>query len=253
MKKTAILILIFTIFIISCSKDNVIEQSHGTKLTSIQYEEDNDSWIVNYSYSSNNELIKIEDFRSLGRRYEIDYRNSILKEYTTYRMDEEKLVFRDSIIYNSNGTIQAIHNFSINSGEDMPLSWIFEYEYNAENKVSKKSTYCVITQEYTSIEKYYWNGDNIGRVEYYNGNKKLYYEYFYKYDDKINYKKEIPINISYPINRSKNNVTEMNWKDYLGNLDIVCRPCVAKYKYNLDNYPVSIETNWGRKVKLKYK
>ena len=44
----------------------------------------------------------------------------------------------------------------------------------------------------------------------------------------------------------------MDWKDYLGNLDIICRPCIAEYKYNLDNYPVSIEFNGGRKMKLTY-
>jgi hypothetical protein len=77
----------------------------------------------------------IEDFRSLGRRYEIEYQNSKLKEYRTLRMDEEKLIFRDSIIYNPNGTIQAIYNFSINSGENLPLSWIYEYEYDNENRL----------------------------------------------------------------------------------------------------------------------
>lgn len=250
MKKIIILFLV-TCFI-SCSKDSEIEQYSGTKLISIEYEDDNDSWIENYSYSSNDELVKIEDFRSLGRIYEIEYQNSQLKEYTTHRIDEEKLIFRDSIIYNSNGTIQAIHNFSINSGEDLPLSWIYEYEYDNENKISKKSTYFVTIQEYTSIEKYYWNGDNIDRTEYYNGDEELYYEYFYEYDDKVNYKKEIPSNISDPISWSENNVTEMNWIDYLGNLDLICRPCVAEYKYNLENYPVSIEFNWGRKIKLKY-
>ena len=97
MKKTVVLFVI--ICFISCSKDNEIEQSSGTKLLSIKYEEDRDSWIENYAYSSNDQLIKIEDFRSLGRRYEIDYQNSKLKEYATYNMDEEKLIFRDSIIY----------------------------------------------------------------------------------------------------------------------------------------------------------
>lgn len=250
MKKTVV--LFFVICIISCSKDNEIEQSSGTKLISIEYEDDNDSWKENYSYSSNDELIKIEDFRSLGRRYEIEYQNSQLKEYTTHRMDEEKLIFRDSIIYNSNGTIKAIHNFSINSGADLPLSWIYEYEYDNENKVSKKSTYFVTIQDYISFEKYYWNGDNIERAEYYNGDEELHYEYFYEYDDKINYKREFPTSISDPINWSENNVTEMNWNDYYGNLDLICRPCVAEYKYNLENHPVSIEFNWGRKMKLKY-
>ena len=44
----------------------------------------------------------------------------------------------------------------------------------------------------------------------------------------------------------------MNWKDHYGNLDLICQPCVAEYKYNLDNLPVSIEFNWGRKMRLKY-
>ncbi len=133
MKKTVIIFLV--ICLISCSKDNEIEQSYGTKLISIEYEDSNDSWIENYSYSSDDELIMIEDFRSLGRRYEIEYQNSKLKEYRTLRMDEEKLIFRDSIIYNPNGTIQAIYNFSINSGENLPLSWIYEYEYDNENRL----------------------------------------------------------------------------------------------------------------------
>ena len=250
MKK--IIILFFVINLVSCSKDGEFEKSTGTKLISIEYEDDNDSWIENYNYSSNGELVKIEDFRSLGRKYEIDYHNSKLNEYKTYRMDEEKLVFRDSIIYNSNGTIQSIHNFSINSGEYLPLSWIYEFEYDNENKVSKKSTFFVTTQEYTSIEKFYWKGNNIEKVEYYNEKEELYYEFFYEYDDKINFKKIIPTGISDPINWSENNVLKMNWNDYYGNLDIICRPCVTEYIYNLDNYPISIKFNWGREMKLKY-
>lgn len=247
-----IAILIFAFCMISCSKGDKFEQSFGTKLISIEYVNNNGDWTENYSYSTNDTLIKIEDFRSLGRRYEIDYQNSKLKEYRTYRMDEETLIFRDSILYNPNGTIQAIHNFSINLGEDLPLSWIYEYEYDNENKVSKKSTYFVRIEEYSSIEKYYWKGDNIDRVEYYNGDEELYYEYFYKYDDKINYKKEIPTSISDPINWSENNVVKMKWKDYYGNLDLICGPCETEYRYNLDNYPVEIEPSGGRLLKLKY-
>ena len=240
------------IYITSCSKSEDFEQSFGTKLVSIEYEANNDSWTENYSYLSNGELNMIEDFRSLGRRYEIDHQSSILNEYTTYRIDDEKLIFRDSILYNSNGTIQAIHNFSINLGEDLPLSWIYEYEYDNENKVFKKSTYFVRTQKYTSIEKYYWGEDNIKRVEYYNGDEELYYEYFYEYDDKVNYKNDFPTSISDPINWSENNVTKMNWNDYYGYLDIICRPCETEYKYNLDDYPVEIEYSWGGILKLKY-
>lgn len=237
----------------SCSNDDEFEHSSGTKLISIEYKDDYDSWIKNYSYSSNDELIRIEDFRSLGRRYEIDYQNSQVKEFSTYSMHDNKLIFRDSILYNANRTIHAIYNFSINSGENVPLAWIYEFEYdNNESKASKKYTYFVTIGKYTSIEKYYWKGDNIERVEYYNGDEELYYEYFYKYDNKNNYQKDLPTSISDPVNWSNNNVTKMNWNDYLGNLDLICRPCIAEYKYNLDNYPVSIKFNWGREMKLSY-
>jgi hypothetical protein len=242
----------FVFLISACSKDDILEQSSGTKLISIEYTDDNRNWLENYYYSNNGKLEEVQNFYSLGRKYSIEYEKDQIKEYSTYKMDENKLIFRDSILYNPDGTIQAIHNFSINSGEDLPLSWIYEYEYDIENRVSKKLTYYVRIQEYTSIEKYYWNGDNIERAEYYNGDEELYYEYFYKYDDKLNYKKAIPTSISDPINWAKNNVTEMNWNDYYGNLDLDCQPCIAKYKYNLDNYPVSIEFNWGRKFNLKY-
>jgi hypothetical protein len=250
MEKIAFVILVF--FISSCSKENMIEQSTGTKLISIEYTDDDKNWLENYYYSNDGKLEEVQNLYSLGRRYEIEYEHERIKEYSTYRIDENKLVFRDSIIYNLNGTIRAIHNFSINSGEDLPLTWIYEYEYDSEKKITKKSTYFVTIQEFTSIEKYYWSGNNIERVEYCNEDEELYYEYFYKYDDKLNYKKATPTSISDPINWSDNNVTEVNWNDYLGNLDLICRPCITEYKYNLDNYPVSVEFNWGRKLKLTY-
>ena len=167
-------------------------------------------------------------------------------------MDDNTLIFRDSILYDPNGNIQAIHNFSINSGENLPLTLIYEFEYNIQNRLSKKSTYFVNIGEYTSIEKFYWLGNNVVRTEYFNGEEELYYEYFYTYDDKLNYKKGLPIHITNPVNWSENNVVQMNYKDYVGNLDLLCGPCTSEYKYNLDHYPVSIKHNWGRELMLTY-
>lgn len=234
----------------SCSKDE-FEQTFGTKLVSIDYKDTYDSWVEDYSYSSNDELIRIEDF-GFGRKYEIEYQNTQMKQFTTYRMDSDKLIFRDSILYNANGTIHAIYNFSINGGQNIPLNWIYEFEYDNDSKVSKKSTYFVKIGAYTSIEKYYWKKDNIERVEYCNGDEQLYYEYFYEYDDKINYQKGLPRAMSDPIRWSDNNMTEESWNDYVGNLDKICNPCIGEYIYNLDNYPVSIKYNWGREMKLSY-
>ena len=90
MKKTVV--LFFVICIISCSKDNEIEQSSGTKLISIEYEDDNDSWIENYSYSSNDELIKIEDFRSLGRRYCLLYTSDAADERSSVDLGGRRII-----------------------------------------------------------------------------------------------------------------------------------------------------------------
>ncbi len=246
-----ITILILAICFIACSNEEV-EQSYGTKLTLIEYMEGDRNWVENYSYSSNDKLNMVEDFRSLGRRYEIEYQDKQIKEFSTYRIDNDKLIFRDSIVYNPNRTIQAIYNFSINSGADLPLSTISEFKYNNQNKVSKKSTYFVTSDKYFSIEKYYWSENNIEKAEYYNGDEKLKYEFFYKYDDKVNYNKGTPMRTSNPIYWSDNNVTETDWKDYSGTLDLLCGPCIAEYKYNLNNRPVSIKYNWGRKLVLTY-
>lgn len=247
-----ILIFLTALLIISCSKDDETITSQGTKLISIDYLEENKNWKENYLYDSNNKIYEVKNLYSLGRRYEIEYSDEKLKQYTTYRISDNKKIFRDSILYNSNGNIEKIYNFSINSGEILPLTWIYEFEYDNFGKLYKKSTYFKSTEEYTRFEKYYWNGQNIERIEEYNETEELYYEYFFTYDDKVNYKRNIPIFISDPINWSANNVTIMNWNDYYGNLDIICRPCESTYKYNLDQLPIKIETNWGRKLELRY-
>ncbi len=251
-KLKIIVSLSLTIFIFSCSTENGFEHYSGNRLISIEYKNKDESWIENHTYSSDGVLNRIENFHSLGKEYTLNYKDSRLNVYHTYRKDNGKLIFRDSIVYNENGTIHAIYNFSVNSGENLPLSWIYEYEYDNINRIKKKSTYFVITQEYTSIEKYYWSNGNIKRSEYYNGKGKLDHEFFYEYDDKINYKKEIPTGISDPINWSKNNITKVDRNDYLVGIDILCQPCIAEYKYNLDNLPISIKFNWGLDMKLNY-
>jgi len=247
-----ILIILTTVLIISCSKDDAITKSKGTKLVSIEYFEENKNWKENYLYDSNNKLNEVENLYSLGRKYEIEYSDGKLKQFTTYRINDNKKIFRDSILYNFNGDIEKIYNYSINSGENLPLTWIYEFEYDNSGKLTKKSTYFKSNEEYMRFEKYYWNGENIERIEEFNETEELYYEYFFTFDDKVNYKRNIPIYISDPINWSENNVTIMNWNDYHGNLDLICRPCESTYKYNLDNFPVKIETNWGRQLELGY-
>lgn len=244
------LILFLTICLISCSKDGIYEDSYGKKLISIEYENNNDNELENYYYSPDGKLTKIEDFRSTGYRYEFYYENSKLKEYRTTRINDEQPFYKDSIVYNANGTIKAIHHFSLYSDKKLQIS---EYDYNSDNQVIKKSIYSVTGQKFTGIEKYFWENCNIVRVENYSGDGKVFFsEEFYKYDDKNNYKKELPTSISQPIYWGKNNITEMDWKEYNIIIDAFCKPCYWEYKYNLDNYPVWAKFNGGNALIIKY-
>ena len=261
-----VLVLLTSFFACSPEDNNIIEHSTGTKLISIEFKMEakhRENWSYNYYYSNDGKLKEVHSSRggSLRRNYEIEYdEHDRIKQYSTYDLNENKVIFRDSIVYNSNGTIQAIHLFSINSGKDLPLTFIYKYEYDTNNRVIKKSTYYASTQEHLSSEKYYWAKDNIERAEHYGSPKggafikagELKYEYFYKYDDKVNFKKKNDPNyISDPINWSTNNVIELNWNDYLGNIELPCRPCKYEYKYNLDNHPVLVKYYWST-LKLTY-
>jgi|GEM_PF-6269375 len=60
MKKLITIILILSLF--SCSKDNGLFKSSGTKLVSIDYTEDDNSWVENYTYDSDNKLVRLKIF-----------------------------------------------------------------------------------------------------------------------------------------------------------------------------------------------
>ena len=250
MKNLSLLLLAFCIS--ACTNNSDIESSSGTRLVSIEISEFDKTWVEEYTYSANSELIQIEEIRPLAKTYTIEYENNKLKAYSTFTKDNDQLIFRDSILYNNNGTIMAIHKFSRSSEGNLTLDIIYEFEYDDENKLTTQSFYRPNSQNHFRIKRYYWAGDNIEKVEHLNAEEELYYEYFYKYDDKENYNKELPKGISDPINWCKNNVVEMDWIDYVGDLDLICKPCSSEYRYNLDDYPISIKHNWGSEMELRY-
>lgn len=187
MKRIAFLLLVFSI--ISCSKDNLDDQASGSKLVTIEYEDDYSDWSVNYFYSPDGDLVMIEDLHSLGRRTEIEYEKSRIKEYLTYSMSDERLLFRDSVAYNADGTIRAIYNFARKMEEEgLFLNYINEYEYNSDGKLDKQSNFRVHQQEYLRVNKYHWKKGNVIKVEEFDGKGKLKHVFHYKYDNKLNYK-----------------------------------------------------------------
>lgn len=243
-------IFIFAFLIISCSKEDEIEETNEPRLVSIEYVDEALTWIENYSYSSDNKLSIIEQFHPEGNRIEISYQNDQMKEYTGYKMKDNQAIFRDSFGYNSNGLLHTIHRFSSALRDTIELTWIYTYEYDNEDKVSKRRVIHLPTQ-LTNTKKVYWNGKNIEKFENYNSDDELVYESISTYDNKVNYNKGFPLRILGPTNWGENNEIETNDRYFNGN-DPTCEPCITEYEYNADDYPVSITTFWGRKMFLTY-
>lgn len=247
-----LLILTLTICFIGCTKDYEaqLELAQPIEIAYSYEDESEEEWTIYYTYNDNGNISTVEDVRSLGTRYVYVYDDAnLLQERYTYRISDDKLTFRDSMFYNPDGMLMAIYNFSINGGEGMPLSWIYEYTYNDENQLSEQSTYFVSTDEYTSTERYYWLGNNIQRKEYYGRNQELHYEY----DDKPNTRKLFhKRDLSEIEDWNQNNVVKMDWIDHLGDLHISCRPCKYKYKYDRHGTLSHFTVNAGVKVDLIY-
>lgn len=235
-----------------CAEDDITDSS-GTRLLAIDYASNGQAWTEDYHYRADGTLAQIEDRRSLGRRYELEYQDTTLVQIFTYQIEEDgALIFRDSLVYTEGGRLQRIYNFSRNAGAELPLDWVYEYSYDLQGRVVERRNYYANEETPLWYEKYYWEGSNIVRKEEYHEEGKLYYKYFYTYDDQNNYMKPVVPYLYDPINWSANNVTVMDYLDYYGNLDLFCRPCVTSYRYNRDGYPVAITTKWGQKMRLTY-
>ena len=243
---------------LSCSED-AIPDTGGTRLLSIngtvEYPDSRDTWQETYHYDPNGRLTLVENTRSLGRRYEIAYEGERILQYLTYQRDNNRLIFRDSVAYTADGLIDKIYSFSINAGPELPLDFVIAFDYDSLQRVVERKSYLWPSEQYFIREKYDWDDTHIVRKQdyYYEaGEEEFRYEYFYAYDDQHNYKIGIPYYLNNPINWGPHNVTVMDWRDYYGNLDLICRPCQYTYRYNRDGYPVEITTNYGRSEVATY-
>lgn len=244
-------ILIFVLLLLAGCEFGPLDTG-GTRLVEAKYEgKYGDNWSEKFMYDRKGNLVEIIDRRSGGQRVKIDYAEGRVIQYTTYLLSQDEVIFRDSIGYNPHGLIDKIYSYSRNAGPDLPLNWIREFEYDSLGVLLSKRSNILPSQEVNRLERYYWKGANVERMEFYE-DEELRYEYFYTYDDKVNFRKGDPRFLAEPISWSENNITATNWIDYYGNLDLICRPCVNEYLYNLDDRPISITTNWGQKTILRY-
>lgn len=247
------LILIMVILFNGCLKDDSFIISLGDQLDKISYEDGGLNWTENFKYFEDGMLNTVESNNSSGKRFEVIYEGVQVSEVKTFIVNTETLVFRDEYFYDENGNILLHKNYSINSGDNLPLSRVDSFKYDMSLRVIEQISFSSFRNEVSAVRKFYWNDENIVREEYLDGEDNVRYEYFYQYDDKINYKKGLGTYLHDPLNWSDNNITSMNWNDYVGNLDIYCRPCDNYYSYNDKGLPAIIDNDLGRRLVLTYK
>ncbi len=249
--KSLVTLVVLAMSISSCDS-NALEDNHGTRLVRAEFTgKYGDQWEERYSYDEEDKLIEIVSTHSLGERLVFNYVDSRLDHFFTYQLDTERVIFKDSIQYNAAGAIEKLLFYDTNSAGQFQIRSISEYTYDSAGVLVQRGIKHEENSDFRRVEKYFWDGPNIVRVEHH-VDDEFRYEYFYEYDDKSSYEKLNPNTISNPLNWSANNIPTERWNDYHGNLDKLCNPCTASYQYNYAGMPIWVTTNWGREIRLRY-
>lgn len=250
MKKPFLLVAFVIAGLWGC--DSVNPLPDGSILSQIAYTSGDQTWLELYEYNDAGQLIAVERQNGLGEKKSFIYSGDRLVETATVRLDNGTLIFRDSLGYNAAGQVVKIYGFSINSGDDVPLSQIKSLTYNNQGQLVEVSSEFVNLEDYQPRDTYVWQNGNVVQVNHYNG-AELQQEFYLTYDDKLSVYPENFIGIGYPEAATRNNVVSTDWTDYTGLLDTACKPCTTNYQYNANGLPISFTTNWSYAGTLSYK
>lgn len=245
-------LILIALILFACSNDDDPTKSDGNTLSAVKYFTEDNSWTESYTYDTTNKLIRVEESTEYGRRYEFEYSGDQLKQIRTYTNNDNSIKFRDSITYNSKGDIDKIYYFARNAGTNMPLSHIYKYEYDDYAILKTRLMFSPINDELVETVKYYWTANNIYKIEGYNKKGQLDVEFYYSYDQMINYRKFMPHFISNPTSWCDNNVNIKLMKDHSGLRDPRSDPMEWEFDYNRDNCPVVEHANYGWRKEFKY-
>lgn len=247
------LFILTTVFFFNgCLSDDFIIENSGSRLIRINYDNGTRNWSQNFNYSSEGKLLSVNNSDVFGRNYELVYEVEKVKEIISIRVSDDSFIDRDEFHYNEFDEISLRKYFRLDSNEDEILSLIDTFKYDSSNRIIELVSVSVLRNNINYIRKFYWGDDNIEREEYCDENGEVQYEYFYSYDDKNNFKKDLGLYLSDPLNWSNNNIFSTQWNDYYGNLDLICRPCNTYYTYNNYGLPVILDSNTGWRTTQLY-
>jgi hypothetical protein len=235
--------------VISCDRYGDCIHSHGTRLESISYKDHDRTWEEFFDYDSLGRLIKFSSMGLSGYINTMEYENDLVKFIHQIDPEDGHEIEKDSIVYTPSG--QTYKSFKIDLKTGRPES-VHTFEYDTNGQLLSKKWFHIQDSIFFWLEKYFWEDGNIVKQEEYDEKLQLNYEYFFEFDDQVNYEANLLYLPDQPNSWNRNNITNMTWADHIGNLDIICTLCNAKYDYNLDGLPVRIRGENGYKMELRY-
>ncbi len=225
--------------LLSCTTDHVEIAQDGLKLARIDYTNHAHTRVEVFGYNSYGQMVEII---SSSKRRVVEYKGEYVHQSLSYSVVENRLSAKDSFVYDAGKNMQTIYTFGAYGGEALELSSITHFVY--VNDILVQKLWTLPNSNHVSQEKYHWENDAISKVEYYDGNE-LYYEFFYSYDDKVNFRLGDPRFLGVPIYWSEHNVISTDYIDHYGNYDVCCKPYAPEFIYNKNGYPISISDPLG--------
>lgn len=241
----------FVVFaLVSC--DSVDPLPEGAVLASVTYNLGDQSWVELYEYNDMGQLTSVEDQNGLGQRKSYLYGGNRLIETLTIRLNNEQVVFRDSITYNAAGQVEKVYGFNVNGGTDLSLYHVKTMTYDSQGQLIEVASDIIDTDDYNPRDVYHWQDGNVVQVDRFNG-ATLLQQFYLTYDDKVGLNLESFSFLGYPEAATRNNVISTDWTDYTGVLDTACKPCTMSYQYSSNGIPTSFSTNWSYSATFSFR
>lgn len=210
------------------------------------------TWEEVYHYNAEGQLVMIEDNDEAGHRHVIEYEDGRVLQILRYQKDINKLIRKDSLVYNVDGQIGSKYFIFYPMRAGLPIAKDrTDFEYGSTGQIRRIIDRPSSPDEGEIISEFSWNGSTLDRSKFYvRGN--LWSESTYRFDYHANYRKGDPRYLANPVLGGDHNVIRISFRDNHFAIDRACNPCEWNYTYNRRGLPVRLNSGSGYEVRYWY-